>query len=60
MMNKVCLEAEATLFYRSKFDELCKLTPEHTTTVETAAIAAVNASYQQNAAAIITVTASGR
>ena len=60
MMNKVCLEAEATLFCRTKFEERCKLTPEHITTVETAAIAAVNASYQQNAAAIITVTASGR
>ena len=60
MMDKICLEAEATLLHQNKFDELCKLTPEHTTTVETTAIAAVMASYRQNAAAIITVTASGR
>ena len=60
MMSKICLEAEATLLHQNKFDELCKETPEHTTTVETTAIAAVMASYQRNAAAIITVTASGR
>ena len=60
MMNKICLEAEATLLHQNKFDELCKETPKHTTTVETTAIAAVMASYRQNAAAIITVTASGR
>ena len=60
MMDKICLEAEATLLHQNKFDELCKETPKHTTTVETTAIAAVMASYQRNAAAIITVTASGR
>ena len=60
IMNKVCLEAEAAMFYRVVFDELRHLTPKPTPTVTTAAIAAVDASFQQNAAAIITLTTTGR
>ena len=56
IMSKVCLEAEAAMFHRVVFDELRHLTPKPTLTVTTAAIAAVDASFQQNAAAIITMT----
>ena len=60
IMSKVCREAEAAMFHRVVFDELRHLTPKPTPTVTTAAIAAVDASFQQNAAAIITLTTTGR
>ena len=60
IMRRVCLEAEAAMFHRVVFDELRHLTPKPTLTVTTAAIAAVDASFQQNAAAIITLTTTGR
>lgn len=60
IMRKVCLEAEAAMFHRVVFDELRLLTPKPTLTVVTAAIAAVDAAFQQNAAAIITLTTTGR
>ena len=59
-MSKIALEAEAALFHRSRFDELRRLTPKPTTTVQTTSIAAVDASFAQNAAAIITLTTTGR
>ena len=59
-MSKVCLEAEAAMFHRVVFDELRHLTPKPTLTVTTTAIAAVDASFRQNAAAIITLTTTGR
>jgi len=59
-MSKVCLEAEAAMFHRVMFDDLRHLTPRPTVTVQTAAIAAVNASFQQDAAAIMTLTTTGR
>ena len=59
-MSKVCLEAEAAMFHRVVFDELRHLTQKPTPTVTTTAIAAVDASFQQNAAAIITLTTTGR
>ena len=59
-MSKVCLEAEAAMFHRVMFDDLRHLTPRPTPTVQTAAIAAVNASFQQDAAAIMTLTITGR
>ncbi len=60
IMSKICLEAEAAMFHRVVFDELRLLTPKPTTTVQTTAIAAVDASFQQSAAAIITLTTTGR
>ena len=60
IMSKVCLEAEAAMFHRVVFDELRHLTPKPTPTVTTTAIAAVDAAFQQNAAAIITLTTTGR
>ena len=59
-MGKIALEAEAALFHRSKFNELRMLTPKPTTTVQTTAIAAVDAAFQQHAAAIITLTTTGK
>lgn len=59
-MGKVCVEAEAAMFHRVMFDDLRHLTPRPTVTVQTAAIAAVNASFQQDAAAIMTLTTTGR
>ena len=60
MMSKIALEAEATMFHRTKFDEMCKLTPTPINTVQSTTMAAVNASFQQHAAAIVTVTVTGR
>ena len=60
MMNKVCLEAQATLPYHSKFDELCKWTPKPGHYTWNNSYSSSEASYWQNAAAIITVTASGK
>ncbi|KAL5469411.1 hypothetical protein EMCRGX_G030663 [Ephydatia muelleri] len=60
LMHKVCLEAEAAMFHRVVFEEIRRLTPKPTNTATTAAIAAVDASFQQNAAAIITLTTTGR
>ena len=59
-MHKIALEAEAAIFHPYHFDELRRLTPKPTTTLHTIAIAAVEASFLQNAAAIITLTTSGR
>ena len=60
LMHKVCLEAEAAMFHRVVFEEIRRLTPKPTNTATTAAIAAVDASFQQNAAAILTLTTTGR
>jgi pyruvate kinase len=60
IMSKIALEAEAAMFHRDRFNELRRLTPKPTTTVQTTAIAAVDASFAQMAAAIITLTTTGR
>ena len=60
MMNKVCLEAEAAMFHRVMYNELCGLTSTPTSTTTTTAIAAVDASFSQNCAAIICLTTTGR
>ena len=60
IMAKIALEAEAALFNISRFNELCQLTTKPTDTIHTTAIAAVHASFQQHAAAIVTLTATGR
>lgn len=59
IMSKICLEAEAVMFHSNVFDELRSLTPKPSPTVQTIAIASVDAAFQQNAAAIITLTTTG-
>lgn len=60
IMHKICCEAEAAMFHRVVFDDLRLLTPKPTETTVTTAIAAVDASFSQNAAAIICLTTTGR
>ena len=60
MMRKICCESEAAIFHRVVFDELRLLTPKPTETVVTTAIAAVDAAFSQNAAAILCLTTTGR
>ena len=60
MMSKICLEAEAAMFHRVIYNELRDLTPTPTPTTTTTAIAAVDASFSQNCAAIICLTTTGR
>lgn len=59
IMSKICVEAEAAMFHSNVFDELRSLAPKPTPTVQTIAIASVDAAYQQNASAIITLTTTG-
>ena len=60
VMSRICQEAEAAMFHTAKFNELRSLTHIPSPTVTTIAIAAVDASFQQNAAAIVTLTTTGR
>jgi pyruvate kinase len=60
IMDKICCEAEAAMFHRVVFDELRQLTSKPTETMITTAIAAVDASFSQNAAAIVCLTTTGR
>jgi pyruvate kinase len=60
IMSQICLEAEAAMFHSVVFGELRSLTRTPTVTVQTIAIASVDASFQQNASAIITLTTSGK
>ena len=60
MMHKICCESEAAMFHRVVFDELRLLTPKPTETLLTTAIAAVDAAFSQNAAAIMCLTTTGR
>ncbi|KAK7544408.1 pyruvate kinase [Phyllosticta citribraziliensis] len=59
MMNETCLLAEVAIPYLSAFDELRKLAPVPVPTTETCAMAAVSASLEQNAGAILVLTTSG-
>ncbi len=59
IMSKICLEAEAAMFHNNVFDELRSLIPKPTPTVQTVAVASVDASFQQAASAIITLTTTG-
>ena len=59
IMSKICLEAESAMFHNNVFDELRSLTPKPSPTVQTIAIASVDAAFQQNASAIITLTTTG-
>ncbi|KAI9816017.1 MAG: Pyruvate kinase [Pycnora praestabilis] len=59
MMHETCLLAEVAIPYVSSFDELRSLAPKPTDTTETCAMAAVSASLEQNAGAILVLTTSG-
>jgi len=60
IMDRICREAESAMFYGPLYNELRALTPKPTETTETLACSAVNAVVEQNAAAIIVLTTSGR
>ncbi|KAK9473715.1 pyruvate kinase [Dipodascopsis tothii] len=59
MMHETCLVAEMAICYPPQFNELRLLTPRPTDTVETIAAAAVSASFEQQAKAIIVLSTSG-
>eukprot|EP01095_Lingulamoeba_sp_RSL-Kostka_P017388 TRINITY_DN8998_c0_g1_i1.p1 TRINITY_DN8998_c0_g1~~TRINITY_DN8998_c0_g1_i1.p1 ORF type:complete len:532 (-),score=210.45 TRINITY_DN8998_c0_g1_i1:223-1818(-) len=59
MMDKICKEAEAAMFYGRLFNELREETPNPVSMTETIASSAVNASFEHHAAAIIVLTTSG-
>jgi len=56
MMHETCLQAEMAIPYVSAFDELRRLAPVPVPTTETCAMAAVSASLEQNAGAIVVLT----
>lgn len=58
MMHETALLAETAIFYPALFNELRMLTPVPTGTTETICCAAVSASIEQNASAIIVITTS--
>jgi pyruvate kinase len=60
MMHSTCLLAEIAIPYVSAFDELRRLAEVPVPTTETCAMAAVSASLEQNAGAIIVLTTSGK
>lgn len=59
-MHKIAHEAESAIYQKQLFEELRTLTPRPTDITHTAAIAAVEASINCLAAAIITITTSGK
>ncbi|KAI9702261.1 MAG: Pyruvate kinase [Bogoriella megaspora] len=59
IMHETCLLAEVAIPYVNAFDELRKITPTPTPTTESCAMAAVSASLEQNAGAILVLTTSG-
>jgi len=60
MMHSIACEAEAAIHHRQLFDELRSLTPLPTENTRTVALAAVEASVNCFAAALITLTMTGR
>lgn len=56
MMHETCLLAETAIPYQPLFSELRQLTARPTSTTETCAIAAVSASFEQKANAIIVLS----
>jgi pyruvate kinase len=56
MMHETCLLAETAISYISSFNDLRGLAPKPTSTTETCAIAAVSASLEQNAGAILVLS----
>jgi len=59
IMHETCLLAEIAIPYVSQYDELRRLAPVPVATSETCAMAAVSASLEQNAGAIVVLTTSG-
>ncbi|KAI9762771.1 MAG: Pyruvate kinase [Chaenotheca gracillima] len=59
MMHETCLLAEIAIPYVSTFDELRSLAKRPVETTESCAMAAVSASLEQNAGAILVLTTSG-
>lgn len=59
MMHDTCLLAEVAIPYVAFFDELRRLAPIPVPTPETCAMAAVSASLEQHAGAILVLTTSG-
>jgi len=59
MMHETCLLAEVAIPYLNAFDELRQLAPRPVPTTESVAMAAVSASLEQNAGAILVLTTSG-
>ena len=57
---QVCREAEAAIYHKQLFEELRMMTPRPTDVTHTTALAAVEASVNCMASAIIVVTSSGR
>ena len=58
MMHETCLLAEVAIPYINAFDELRSLAPRPVPTTETCCMAAVSASLEQNAGAILALTTS--
>lgn len=59
MMAETCLLAERAICYQPLFDELRNLQRRPTETVETVAMAAVAAAFEQNAGALLVLSTSG-
>jgi pyruvate kinase len=59
MMAETAFLAESAICYPPLFDQLRQLTPRPTDTAETLALAAVSASIEQDAGAIIVLSTSG-
>jgi pyruvate kinase len=58
MMHEICLEAEGTLHFRNFFGQIVGINKQKHTN-ETLAAAAVQAAFEQEAAALIVLTVSG-
>jgi len=59
MMAETALIAEQAVAYQQKYDEIRNLTPKPVSTTETIAAAAVAASYEQGAKAIVVLSTTG-
>ena len=59
MMAETCFLAESALCYPPLYDELRNSSKSPTETVETVAMAAVAAAFEQNASAILVLSTSG-
>jgi pyruvate kinase len=60
IMHETCLLAEVAIPYVNAFDELRRLAPIPVPTTESCAMAAVSASLEQNAGAILVLSTSGK